>query len=80
MSDFRNTSDWKIKDSTTLVYPREYKGEKREGESEKRPNSLSLQIERLSVLNETSWELERHREPKQEAGFNTREYISALVD
>lgn len=78
MSDFKDTSNWKIKDGTTLVYPREYKGKKDEGEAEKKPNRLNLQLERLSVMNQTSWELERDREPEQEAGFDTYENISAL--
>ena len=78
MSDFRNTSDWKIKDGTTLAYAHEYKGKRHEGEAEKKPNRLNLQLERLSVMNQTSWELERYREPEQEAGFYTHEYITAL--
>ncbi len=78
MSDFKDTSDWKIKDGTTLVYPHEYKGKKNEGESEKKPNRLNLQFERLSVLNTTSWEIEQYREPKQAAGFSTREFITGL--
>lgn len=78
MSDFKDTSNWKIKDGTTLVYPREYEGKREDGESEKKPNSLILQVERLSVLNTTCWEIERYREPEQEAGFETREFISAL--
>ncbi len=78
MSDFKDTSDWKIKDGTTLIYPREYKGKKDEVESEKKPNRLNMQVERLSVLNTMSWEIERHREPEQEAGFLTYESITGL--
>lgn len=78
MSDFKNTSNWRVKDGTTLVYPREYKGEKSEGEAEKKPNRLNLQLERLSVLNTTSWEIERYREPEEAAGFDTRVIISGL--
>ncbi len=78
MSDFKNTSNWKIKDGTTLVYPRDYKGEKSEGEAEKKPNRLNLQLERLSILNTTSWEIERYKGPEEAAGFDTRESISGL--
>ena len=78
MSSFNDTSDWRIKDGTTLVYDREYKGNKDQGSSEKKPNRLNLQIERLSVLNTTSWELERYREPEEEAGFSTREFITCM--
>lgn len=78
MSDFRNTSDWKIKDGTTLAYAYDHNGKRHEGEAEKKPNRLNLQLERLSVMNQTSWELERDREPKRAAGFYTREHITAL--
>lgn len=78
MSDFKDTSNWRIKDGTTLAYAYEYKGKRHAGEAEKKPNRLNLQLERLSVLNQTSWELERYREPEQEAGSYTHEYITAL--
>jgi hypothetical protein len=78
MSNFKNTSDWKIKDGTTLAYSYEYNGKRHEGAAEKKPNIINMQLERLSVLNTTSWEIERYRKPEQEAGFDTREHIAGF--
>lgn len=78
MSSFKDTSNWKIKDRTTLVYPIEYKGGEDEGEVNKKPNTLTLQIQRLSVVSQTAWTFGRYEAPEQERGFYTYEYISAL--
>lgn len=78
MSSFTDTSNWKRKDGTTLVYSYELKGEKHEGSSEMEPQTVSMQLERLSVLNETSWRVKDKEDPDSEASFITREYISAL--
>lgn len=77
MSDFKNTSDWKIKDGTTLVYPIVYEGKQSESSSEMEPQTVDMQLERLSVLNETSWRVKVEKDPDSEAGFFSREYISA---
>ena len=78
MSSFDDTSGWKKKDGTTLVYSYEVDGKQHEGSSEKKPNSISVKLERLSVLEETSWRLKDEKEPESETGYSTREFISAL--
>jgi hypothetical protein len=61
MSSFTDTSNWKRKDDTTLVYSYELKGEKHEGLSEMEPQALAMQLKRLSILNETSWQVKDHK-------------------
>jgi hypothetical protein len=78
MSSFTDTSKWKRKNSTTLTYSYIHKGETHEGSSEMEPQTVSMQLERLSVLKETSWRLKDKKDPDSEAGFFTREFISAL--
>ena len=78
MSDFKDTSSWAKKDGTTLAYTYEVEGKPHEGTAEKRPNSIHVQLDRISVLNETSWQLKDEKEPESETGFSTREYISAF--
>jgi hypothetical protein len=55
MSSFKDTSIWKKKDASTLVYSYEVDGKQHDGSSEKEPNSLLVQLERMSALDETSW-------------------------
>ncbi|WP_299596610.1 hypothetical protein [uncultured Tateyamaria sp.] len=78
MSDFKDTTSWEKKDGTTLAYTYELDGKQHEGTAEKRPNSIHVQLDRISVLNETSWQLKDEKEPESETGYSTREYISAL--
>lgn len=78
MTDFKDTSSWEKKDGTTLAYTYELNGEPHKGTAKKRPNSIHLQLGRISVLNETSWQLKHEKEPEGETGFSTREYISAV--
>lgn len=78
MSSFTDTANWKRKDSTTLAYSYDHEGEHREGSSEMEPQTVDVQLERLSVLNETSWRVKDEKEPESEAGFFNHEYISAL--
>ena len=78
MSSFEDTSNWKRKDGTTLTYSFEHNGKQHDGLSEKEPKILSAQLERLSVLNETSWQLKYDKEPESETGFLMREQISGL--
>lgn len=78
MSSFSDTSNWRKKDSTTLAYSYESKGQSHEGTSEMEPQSVDMQLERISLLNATSWRVKYKREPDSEAGFFTREYITAL--
>ncbi|MEK0163659.1 hypothetical protein VWX35_06825 [Phaeobacter sp. A36a-5a] len=78
MSDFKDTSSWEKKDGTTLVYTYELDGKQHEGSAEKRPNSIHVQLDRISVLNETSWQLKDAKEPESKTGYSTREYISAV--
>lgn len=76
MSSFEDTSNWKKKDGTTLVYSKHVDGREVEGTCEKEPNSLFLRLERLSVAKETSWKPEDG--PSSEFNFATREYLEAL--
>lgn len=78
MSSFSDTSNWKRKNGTTLVYSYVHNGETHEGSSEMEPQTVDMQLGRLSVLNETSWRLKDKKEPDNEPGFFTSEYISAL--
>ena len=78
MSSFKDTSSWKKKDASTLVYSYEVDGKQHDGSSEKEPNSLLVQLERLSVFDETSWLLKDDKEPESETGYSSREFISAL--
>jgi hypothetical protein len=78
MSSFTDTSDWKRKDGTTLVYSYEFDGKQHDGSSEMEPQNVGMQLERLSVLNETSWRVKDKKDPDSEAGFFTRDYITAL--
>lgn len=80
MSSFKDTSNWKKKDGTTLVYSYEVDGKQHDGTSEKEPQLLLVQLERLSVLNETSWQLKDDKEPESETRYSTREFITALGD
>ncbi|WP_170402862.1 hypothetical protein [Ruegeria arenilitoris] len=77
MSDFKDTSHWTQKDGTTLAYTYEIDGEKHERTSEKVPNSLLVQLDRLSVLNETSWQTKDEKEPEGEADYSTQQFITA---
>jgi hypothetical protein len=77
MSSFKDTSIWKKKDASTLVYSYEVDGKQHDGSSEKEPNSLLVQLERMSALDETSWRLKDDKEPESETGYSTREFITA---
>lgn len=78
MNSFADTSKWEKKNATTLVYSYEHEGKKTEGSSEKEPQSVDMQLQRLSVLRETLWHLKNDEKPDSEPGFITREYISGL--
>ena len=78
MSSFKDTSDWKRKDGTTLVYYYDREGCRREGLSEMEPQSVDMQLQRLSVLSETSWRVRDKEDLDSEPGFVTREFISVL--
>lgn len=77
MSSFKDTSNWTEKNETSLDYMYEVDGKQYEGTAEKRPNSILVQLDRFSVLSETSWQIKDEKEPEKEAGYFTREYISA---
>jgi len=73
MSGFSDTSNWKRTNGTTLVYSFDHKGERHEDSSKMEPQSVDIQLERLSILNETSWIVKDKKDPDSEAGFFTRE-------
>lgn len=78
MSSFEDTSNWTKKSGTILGYTYELKGKLHEGTAEKRPNSILIQLDRISVLNQTSWQLKDEKVPESETGYSTREFISAV--
>ncbi|MDG3039856.1 hypothetical protein [Roseicyclus marinus] len=78
MSNFTDTANWKRKDATTLVYSYDRKGERHEGSCEMEPQTVAMQLQRLSVLNEISWRIKDEKDPEREADFFSREYITAL--
>lgn len=75
---FEDTSKWTKKDSNTLVYAYKHEGEVHEGSSERNPKTINLQLERLTVHNEVSWQMKDEKEPSSETGFSDREYISGI--
>lgn len=76
MTDFKDTSSWIEKDVTTLVYDYEYKGQHREGDIKKEPHSLTVQIEKLSVVDGMAWEFADKKLPDSTTGYQPTEYIS----
>lgn len=78
MTRFKDTSKWTKKDGNTLVYSYKHDGKVREGSSERNPKTIYLQLERLTVHNETSWQMKDEKEPDSETGFSDSEYISAI--
>ncbi len=75
MTHFKDTSNWTKKDGTTLVYSYEYEGERREAKIEKEPHTLTVQIEKLSVVDRTTWELADKKLPDSTTGYKPTEYI-----
>lgn len=78
MSSFENTSEWKRKDSTTLVYSYDHNGERRERSSEMEPQNVDMQLQRLSILTEASWRVKDKNNLDGEPGFFTNDFVSAL--
>lgn len=78
LSRFIDTSNWQQKDGTTLAYSDKPMGETSESILRKRPNSIQVQVNRMSVLNETSWQVKGEIRPDSKAGYSTREYIRAV--
>lgn len=75
MTDFKNTSNWEKKTSSTILYRYEYEGKQREGELEKEPHTLHVQAERLTVMDTTAWTVVDKKEPDSKTGFQSREFI-----
>lgn len=78
LSRFIDTSNWQQKDGTTLAYSDKSVGTTGERTVRKRPNSIQVQVNRMSVLNETSWQVKGEIRPDSKAGYSTREYIRAV--
>ena len=75
MTDFKNTSNWEKKTSSTVLYRYEHDGKQREGELEKEPHTLHVQAERLSVMDTTAWGVADKEHADNTTGFKSREYI-----
>ena len=75
MTDFKNTSTWEKKNASTILYRYEHEGKKSEGELEKRPSILHVKIDRLSVMDETTWTFAENKQPDSTTGFRSRDYI-----
>lgn len=77
MRMFDNAVDWKKTGDSTLTFSYlDHRGKRRENSLDKRPEMLSLQLENLSLFNETSWQYQDRYNPEIDTGFSTREYIS----
>lgn len=77
MTDFKDTSSWKKKDGSTLVYSYEHEGQHREGEIEKEPHTLAVQIEKLSVVDRMAWEFADKKLADSTTGYHAAEHIRA---
>lgn len=70
-----DTSNWKKKDGSTLIYGLDSEGKSQEVEKE--PHPLTVQIEKLSVVDRTSWDFADKKLPDSSTGYHSAEYISA---
>lgn len=80
MKMFDDARNWKKTSARTLTFSYlEHRGKLREQSLEKRPDMLFLQLERLSLFNNTSWQYRDKYNPEIESGFSTREYITGFA-
>ncbi|MDW4551664.1 hypothetical protein R5H32_20215 [Defluviimonas sp. D31] len=73
--DFSDTSSWKEKNATTLIYAYDFEGKRREGELEKQPHTLGVSLESLSIVETTSWVFKNDDEPSSKTGYALAEHI-----
>ena len=79
MSGFSDTSKWKRKNGTTLVYSDDVGGVIKERSSEMAPQTVEMQLERLSFQSITSWHVkDTSAFHTHKGGFFTNEFIIAL--
>lgn len=76
MTSFTDTSNWKRENETTLVYYYDYEGDRRDGLCEMEPQTVNMQLERLSLLDETSWRVKDIEDRASKPGFFTHEFIT----
>ncbi|MBO9448926.1 hypothetical protein J7426_01570 [Tropicibacter sp. R16_0] len=69
MSEFNNTSNWIKKNSTCLRYTYELDGKQHEGEAEKRPKTINIKLNHVSLIEETSLD------PDNETGYSDTVYF-----
>lgn len=72
MSDFANTSNWEKLTNSSIRYRNEHHGE---GELEKLPRSVGVQVNRISVMNTTAWTVADKEGSDSTTGFTSREFI-----
>ena len=65
MTSFSDTSTWQLKNDGMLSYYYTAKGEKISSTSEKRPQSLLVQVETLAVHDVASWQLKDDGRPER---------------
>ncbi|MCW3783910.1 hypothetical protein [Defluviimonas salinarum] len=72
---FSDTSNWKEKNATTLIYAYDFEGKHREGEIEKEPHTLHVSLESLSLVETTSWVFKDDNEPDSKTGYVLTEHF-----
>ena len=77
MTSFADTSSWELQDNGTLRYSYTHKSERISGASEKRPQSIFVQLETLSVHDVASWRLKDDESPEDEIGYQSNLFIRA---
>jgi hypothetical protein len=75
VSDFKDTSNWKKKNESTILYQYKYEGKQNEAELEKEPHGLLVEVEKLSLMDMTAWAVADKKVPERTAGFKSAEYI-----
>lgn len=81
MRMFDDAVDWKKTGDRTLTFNYPHKGKRQEQSLVKCPEMLWMQLERISLLNETSWPLNfaEGNNSQSQTGYSTRQYISAFA-
>lgn len=77
MRMFDNAVDWERTGNGGLSFSHpDSRGKQRVQALERRPEELWLQLESLSLFNETAWQFQDKYNPEIETGYSAREYIS----
>ena len=76
--NFKNTSNWEKKNKSTILYRYEYQGERKESDLVMEPTHLWVNIERLSVVDRTTWEFSSDKRQESITGFLPSEHIRVI--